>query len=846
MKLKSKIAASLIAACIITASMPLSSFAESGTGTGTGTGTGNGQQQTSTTPALSGGAFSGGYSASSDKIEKSESGYSITTITYIPIDNFNNGVTLNDFDTKNIFAIATASDVFNPLTPYAWDTETKIVGSFLCVTTRFIDVVYLGKGNTFNYSICYTANGSSMNVPLSVTVAECVEYTEETKDETPPETVNAAFTLNSTGTISVKAGTSANISAALKRINSGEFSNVAATLSSADKSIIVEDTGAKTSASVSPSFSFRISVPESTPEGVYSLTLSTTVYGKNGAAASTESYQIPVKVTSDVVSAGLSVTDYKVSKSTVKSGDNFKLTLTLANKCGIDLKGIKVSLDGLDSSKFVLDGGFSAQSIDIKDGKTATVTFPLVACSGITNVRESIPVQAAYQINSSDASTAQTLNTSVIIECKPEGEKQEVGKYDVTMTDYSFSSNAVAKGTKFTLNFTLKNVSKKDVTGGRVSVQELTGSKFAIDSGLTYANFDLAAGKSKTFSFPLVGCEGISSIREVIPVEISFGTETQTVYTTVTCVPSETTSDEQVFAPAIIIESYDFGGDYVTGGVTFPLNVTVKNTSGTSAIENLKVTVSGGAGNGDSGIAFSPANSSNSFFIENLGTKQTTNIALDLLPRADSKPDSYPVVLTFEYEYLANGKRAKADTITETITIPLQQEDRFTINQPEYPESCGVGEMAYISVSFINKGKSGVYNVVADIEGEGFTKSSAAYYVGNVNSGSEEYYDVQITPDMEGTIEGNIVVTYEDANGTAKEQRTPFTINAISYNYDYNFDFDDNIGMDEIPTEEGGDMTWLWFVIGGAVVAAVVVIIVIAVVKKKKKKKELEQDDEDI
>lgn len=842
MKLKSKIAASLIAACIITASMPLSSFAESGTGAGTG------QQQTSTVPALSSGAFSGGYSASSDKIVKSETGYTITTVTYIPIDNFNSTVTPDSFDVKNIFAIATASDVFNPLTPYAWETDTRIVGSFLCVTTRFIDVVYLGKGNTFNYSICYTANGASVNVPLSVTVAECVEYTEETKDDTPEETVNAAFTLNSTGTISVKAGTSANISAALKRINNGEFSNVAATLSSSDKSIIVEDAGAKTSASASPSFSFRISVPESTPEGVYSLTLSTTVYGKNGAAASSESYQIPVKVTSDVVSAGLSVTDYKVSKSTVKSGDNFKLTLTLANKCGIDLKGVKVSLDGLDSSKFVLDGGFSSQSVDIKDGKTATVTFPLVACSGITNVRESIPVQAAYQINPADASTAQTLNTSVIIECKPEGEKQEVGKYDVTMTDYSFSSNAVAKGTKFTLNFTLKNVSKKDVTGGRVSVQELTGSKFAIDSGLTYANFDLAAGKSKTFSFPLVGCEGISSIREVIPVEISFGTETQTVYTTVTCVPSETTSDEQVFAPAIIIESYDFGGDYVTGGVTFPLNVTIKNTSNTSAIENLKVTVSGGAGNGDSGIAFSPANSSNSFFIENLGTKQTTNIALDLLPRADSKPDSYPVVLTFEYEYLANGKRAKADLITETITIPLQQEDRFTINQPEYPESCGVGEMAYINVSFINKGKSGVYNVVADVEGEGFTKASAAYYVGNVNSGAEEYYDVQITPDVEGTIEGNIVVTYEDANGTAKEQRTPFTINAISYNYNFDIDnsFDDNTGMDVMPTEEGGSMTWLWFVIGGAVAAAVVVIIVIAVVKKNKKKKELEQDDEDI
>ena len=100
MKLKSKIAASLIAACLITASMPLSSFAEGGTGTG--------QQQTTNAPALSSGAFSGGYSSSSDKIVKSETGYTITTVTYIPIDNFDNTVTTDSFDVKNIFAIASA------------------------------------------------------------------------------------------------------------------------------------------------------------------------------------------------------------------------------------------------------------------------------------------------------------------------------------------------------------------------------------------------------------------------------------------------------------------------------------------------------------------------------------------------------------------------------------------------------------------------------------------------------------------------------------------------------------------------------------------------------------------
>ena len=277
------------------------------------------------------------------------------------------------------------------------------------------------------------------------------------------------------------------------------------------------------------------------------------------------------------------------------------------------------------------------------------------------------------------------------------------------------------------------------------------------------------------------------------------------------------------------------------------MKLTVQNADDSTVIENLKVTISGGAGNGDSGVAFSPANSSNSFFIESLPGKATTDIEIDLLPRADSKPDSYPVNVT-EYEYIANGKRAKGETVTETITIPLQQEDRFTLNPAQYSESVGLGEMVYISTSFVNKGKSAVYNVTADVEGEGFDKSQGTYYVGNVNSGSEEYYDVQITPNVEGTVKGDIVVTYEDSNGTQKEQRLPFSFNVISYNWGNSEiidpGFGEDIGMIEPGMEEnGGFPMWAWFAIGGGAVVIAIIVIVI-VVKHRKKKRELEDDDE--
>lgn len=837
-KIFAKTAAALLAASIIAAAFPITALAES-------------TPPASTDPAepsLGGNAFSGGYSTTNTRITKNGK-TNFDVITYIPISNFTGDLDawglVDDF---NVFAFASSNVSFTLNDTSGIISSPQIVGSFLYVTSTFIDVTYSGNGNSFTYNICYNSGGQSVTVPITVSVAECV--TESTAD--PSEDPSAAkFALASSNTYTLNAGGSGSFTIQLKNLNNGAFANVAATLSSPDGNVLVETTETQTSSSSRPQFTFRASAPASTPTGIYNLNLSISVFSTNGSEVSTGSFTIPVRVESNVVSTGLTVSSYDVSKEEVKPGDSFELSLTLKNDCKIDLRDVKVTLDGLDSSKFVLDGGFSTKTVNINKDGQAKVTFPLVACDGIANVRESIPVQVEYKISQS-GEAAQVFSTSVILQCKPKEKEtpdDEYGQYDISVTDYSFSNNAVKKGTKFNLSLTLKNTSSKDIKNARVTVQELTGSKFAIDSGLTYRNFDIKTGESVSFTFPLVGCDGISSMREVIPVELSFGNVTSTVYTTVTCDPPEQNNSEgEVFAPPIIIQSYDFGGEYVVGGTAFPLKLTVQNADSATAIENLKVTINGGAGNGDSGVAFSPANSSNSFFIENLPAKGTTDLEIDLLPRADSKPDSYPVNVTFEYEYSANGKKAKGSPVTETITIPLQQEDRFTLNPAQYSESAGLGEMVYISTSFVNKGKSAVYNVTADVEGEGFDKSQGTYYVGNVNSGSEEYYDVQITPTMEGNVKGEIVVTYEDSNGTQKEQRLPFSINVISYNWDepsfVDPGFEDPGMMDPGMTEgEGGFPLWAWFAIGGGAVVVAIIIIVI-VVKHKKKKRELEDDDD--
>ena len=552
----------------------------------------------------------------------------------------------------------------------------------------------------------------------------------------------------------------------------------------------------------------------------------------------------------DSVSYGahdLTMTGYTVSSSEIKDGTKFTLTVEVRNNSRNDISSARVSVTA-DGTKFSLDKGLGYNDFDIKSGASKKFTFELIGAPGIASIRESIPVVIDFGGNSS--------TVYATVNCVPSNSKasESAGKYDLTMTGYTVSVPAVSENTQFDLTISLTNTSNKNIEKARISLQNLDGQKFAANSGLTYKDIDLTAGETRAATFSLIGCSGISSVREVIPIEINFGEISEIVYATVACVPKSTEgtdeNGEKVFAPNIIIENYTFGGEYVTAGQQFPLYLTIKNTSASATIENLKVTINGGASIVDGSRAFSPANSSNSFFFEQLGTKQSDDITIELLAKADAAPNSYPVEITFSYEYSVGKERYQAQGNTETLTIPLRQEDRLTVNDPELPGwAVNVGELVSLSTSAVNKGKSSVYNVTVTVEGDGFTAETPTYYIGNIASGTEEYYDAKLTPFMDGELSGELLFTYEDANGEAKEIRKPFTFSAMSFDYSNMGGFDEGMydeGMMPEGEAEEGFPLWAWFAIGGSVVVIAVVVTIIIVKANKKKAAAAEDDDEDI
>ena len=71
----------------------------------------------------------------------------------------------------------------------------------------------------------------------------------------------------------------------------------------------------------------------------------------------------------------------------------------------------------------------------------------------------------------------------------------------------------------------------------------------------------------------------------------------------------------------------------------------------------------------------------------------------------------------------------------ETISIPVVQIDRFQVTGVDAPAEAYLGEENYLTVNFVNKGRSDVYNLSAEISGD-IQNPGQQQNLGNLTSGS--------------------------------------------------------------------------------------------------------------
>ena len=297
--------------------------------------------------------------------------------------------------------------------------------------------------------------------------------------------------------------------------------------------------------------------------------------------------------------------------------------------------------------------------------------------------------------------------------------------------------------------------------------------------------------------------------------------------------PSEETTAAQ---PYVIISSYSYGKGDLVAGETRNVTMTFRNTSKTMAVENMMVTMT-------LPDAMMLTSSSNSFYIESLAAEGTITKTVNVTVKPTAAAQSHSMTVDFTYDYLDNGTRRNAKT-TETISMPVLQVDRFTVTGIDLPTQIFVGEENNLSVNFVNKSRTDIYNLSAKLSCEALSNNGEEQYLGNLASGTTSSADFYITANEKGELVGEVIITYEDTNMNQRTVSVPFTTQAASYEDIYGPTDPVDPGLDPVgPVEpETTGFPWFWVIAGVVVVAAGVFV----ALKLRKNKKESVDEDEDI
>lgn len=438
------------------------------------------------------------------------------------------------------------------------------------------------------------------------------------------------------------------------------------------------------------------------------------------------------------------------------------------------------------------------------------------------------------------------LPTNIVTASTPSG-GPEVVAYTASGLD-SVALNNIAPGTTFYLAVTIDdprltaylssvsstlvssgdgvNISAKinqgvftmgDVNNVGYHILDAVNGKFTIVFSYVHYN-----GGAPTFSFDLsYYLKNSSSATPEVPSNIPLSTVTFTV---------GQASDTSV-QPEVILKNSSFGGGSVAAGQNFTLNTNAYNTSSNLGIENVIATVK----LPDNIVV---ASGSSSVVVGNVGPNGNINASFALQAKPGAEAGTAAIVVEYTYYATVQGQKQQY-TSSQSISVPITQKDRFEVYDISAPEIVSMGEEAYISLGFANKGKGIIYNLSASIEGSNFTVTEKQQYIGNIAAGTENSVDFYIFPEEMGTIDGTLKLTYEDANGTETVVKVPFSITV-----EEGFTPEYPITEPEMPIEPTGGGAWKW-IVGLVVLVAAGAGGFLFYKKKKAQKEEAEDEDED-
>ena len=416
---------------------------------------------------------------------------------------------------------------------------------------------------------------------------------------------------------------------------------------------------------------------------------------------------------------------------------------------------------------------------------------------------------------------------------------KEKVKSIVTISNITTEPANVVAGERFVLKFNVNNIGDVEMNSTSLKLTGLSTDTFMPVDGNDLAYIGKISPKSfVTQSFNMIASSKLPKGSNNLGATITYSntnneevTDEKTIYIFDILSEKESGDDSTNGKPKIIIQSYHTSPLDIVAGNAFSFVFTFKNTSREKSIKNMKITI-----NSEDG-AFMIANGSNTFYIENLAAQASATKSIDLNVKQDLTSKSYPINISFDYEDSSNNSYQA----TEIINIPVIEYSNLVINSVFANEGM-VNQQTSLSFDYINMGKAKVSNLTASVEGD-YTAVQSINYIGNLEAGSSDYYDISVIPTKEGENVGVLVLTFEDSSGKKINVKKDFTGFAMGAFVDPGIDDPGTMepGM-EGPVEPVKEPVNVWYAIGMGFGSFLVAFIITKIITTKIVRKKLEDE----
>lgn len=287
----------------------------------------------------------------------------------------------------------------------------------------------------------------------------------------------------------------------------------------------------------------------------------------------------------------------------------------------------------------------------------------------------------------------------------------------------------------------------------------------------------------------------------------------------------------------LLIDGLKTNPSTVNAGEEFELELSLTNTSTLQKAQNIRLTL---AAQDD---AILPVEGSSTLYISSIDPEKSATVTIRMKARPDISDKPVKIDATLEFE----DAKLNQLTATQSVIMNVQQVQRVRLDTPSVPnDSLFPGDENTVSMGIYNTGHTTLYNVTARVISEGGELTAQqSYYAGNMEPGASKTAELDVVINEAGDFEGQIEVTFEDANGNVTTQSQPFTMSAMEMpTYD---EPDPSEYEGPEPVEEPSPVTEIlqspkYMVMIGAVALALICLTVGLIIRHRRKAKDEDED----